>query len=1166
MELTNTTHPDQLPGPCLETRSSPPSHTATSSSPLGFSLGTLSALGSTTARLEYDSFELPSTSCSLLDPSPPSEERERLVMETTVGADTLSSTVSELLAVISEDGLDSLFAQDIFATFMWAVAYEMASLPGNPTLLSSDTGWRSFQLEHTLLSRLAKDIEDVTTTSKLGSLETVYLSILPPLIHHGKLPAPLSILEHAKSVAQPYEQVGRWKESADIYRWLFRTCNGPKLPRQLRVRATAVLYEFFEMVKKQTKDYQDQKVELKDLTEIGRITSSLREELETRADKEIFKSLVRLRTIQRSSLEILGFDFKGFAGHSASHESAIYDWSFQGGDFPPSMHALYKTDLLGLSPVHYAAIVGNTVAVLHLPNYGVDTADCLGWTPLHYATLHDATENDHLTKLQRQLAQTQENHATTAQDLSGRTPLHFAKEESIAWMLLKEGARIDIRARDGTGALHSAAAKGLLEIVKLYLDAGANIDIPDNTRKTPLHWASFHGHAEVVNLLVKKGANRTARDETGRIPLSLAAVSGTLTKEMSKYLNAREDVTSSDRRGLTSLHLASLAGKDTAVSILHELDAELEARDRSQNTPLHLAASAGHAATVRLLIDYGADIDAKANKYGNFFMVAVAAGQELVVRLAVNLGVDINAQGAEAFQLAIRRGNEGMVRLLIELGVEMGTNQGDALHLATSERKGSIVRALVELKADTEARDSEGLTALQAAGWADHADMVQVLIDCGANVNASGGPYGTALQAAIRRGGGAVSRLLLERGADVHVNIMAGEYGTALTAAAREGNEDQIRTLIEKGANVNAWAGQYGTALQAAAVSRNLDTVRLLLQLGADANDRGGLYGTTLRAEAAKGENEDLVQHLSTGASAPAVFPGLRPFGTSLQAASWWGNTDVVRLLIENGADVNAPGGKQGPILQTAAYRQHIDIVQLLIDSGSDLNAQGGEYGTALQAVLAGLGWEDNNAEAMTIAKLLIENGADADARCGHYGTALQAAAYKRQTHIAKLLLDSGADVNAQGGEYSTALQAAALFEGDMVALLVENGANVNAQSGEYGGALHVAAFWGHKEMVLFLLDSGADINAQGDEYGTPLQAVAFRSRPDMVRLLLDRGADVNAPGGKYGTALHAAKNCEDSWTPSDIEATIQVLLDHGAKPDLGSDNGEGRAETDSAV
>jgi len=70
----------------------------------------------------------------------------------------------------------------------------------------------------------------------------------------------------------------------------------------------------------------------------------------------------------------------------------------------------------------------------------------------------------------------------------------------------------------------------------------------------------------------------------------------------------------------------------------------------------------------------------------------------------------------------------------------------------------------------------------------------------------------------------------------------------------------------------------------------------------------------------------------------------------ALSAAFSGGGKEVVRMLLENGADVNAQGGQYGNALQAASCGGHQEVVQILLEKGADVNAQGGEYGNALHA------------------------------------------------------------------------------------------------------------------------------------------------------------------------------------------------------------------------
>jgi hypothetical protein len=106
-----------------------------------------------------------------------------------------------------------------------------------------------------------------------------------------------------------------------------------------------------------------------------------------------------------------------------------------------------------------------------------------------------------------------------------------------------------------------------------------------------------------------------------------------------------------------------------------------------------------------------------------------------------------------------------------------------------------------------------------------------VLSQHGTEVNAQGGQYGTALQAASADGSQEVVELLFNAGAEV--NIQGGYYGTALQAASADGSQEVVELLLNAGAEVNIQGGYYGTALQAASADGWQDVVELLLNAGA---------------------------------------------------------------------------------------------------------------------------------------------------------------------------------------------------------------------------------------------------------------------------------------------------------------------------------------------
>jgi hypothetical protein len=166
------------------------------------------------------------------------------------------------------------------------------------------------------------------------------------------------------------------------------------------------------------------------------------------------------------------------------------------------------------------------------------------------------------------------------------------------------------------------------------------------------------------------------------------------------------------------------------------------------------------------------------------------------------------------------------------------------LHLTARFGLATVLEALLlnqvgETPPILERRDREGQTLLYLAAEHGHQRMVKLLLDKGVDVNAQGGDYGNALQAASVGGHEAVVKLLLNKGADV--NAQGGYYGNALYAASEGGHEAVVKLLLNKGADVNAQGGGYGNALQAASVEGHEAVVKLLLDKGADVTQGLGL-------------------------------------------------------------------------------------------------------------------------------------------------------------------------------------------------------------------------------------------------------------------------------------------------------------------------------------
>jgi hypothetical protein len=145
---------------------------------------------------------------------------------------------------------------------------------------------------------------------------------------------------------------------------------------------------------------------------------------------------------------------------------------------------------------------------------------------------------------------------------------------------------------------------------------------------------------------------------------------------------------------------------------------------------------------------------------------------------------------------------------------------------------------------DIDSKDMKGRTALYVAAEKGASVLTRMLLDKGADINAQGGHYGNALQAALARGDKEIATMLLDKGADI--NAQGGHYGNALQAALARGDKEIATLLLDKGADANAQGGEYGNALQAALFFGRKEVVKVLLERGANVNLQGGYYGNAL--------------------------------------------------------------------------------------------------------------------------------------------------------------------------------------------------------------------------------------------------------------------------------------------------------------------------------
>jgi ankyrin repeat protein len=313
-----------------------------------------------------------------------------------------------------------------------------------------------------------------------------------------------------------------------------------------------------------------------------------------------------------------------------------------------------------------------------------------------------------------------------------------------------------------------------------------------------------------------------------------------------------------------------------------------------------------------------------------------------------------------------------------------------------------VMKLLLKYGAELNARDALGRTALWwAAVFAGKLANTQFLLAQHADVNAIDADGETPLFGAVRAHRDVrIIQTLVNAHADVNIRGSVGGTGGVPVLNLALGNSELLHVLLRAGANPNATDRTSRTALMMVGEGPAALTIaRLLLDAGADVNaeDQNGM--TVLVKAAGRGDKAFVQELLQRGAALND-----RAGERALEEAAYSDKGDIVRLLLENGA--NAKGfGRQTyhlTILMKAAQYGYIGVVDSLLTFGADVNATDDSGETALM-------WTATS-EKPDMIRFLLSKGAHVNAQDIAGFTALIKAAANGYVENVRALLEGGAD------------------------------------------------------------------------------------------------------------------------------------------------------------
>jgi ankyrin repeat protein len=288
--------------------------------------------------------------------------------------------------------------------------------------------------------------------------------------------------------------------------------------------------------------------------------------------------------------------------------------------------------------------------------------------------------------------------------------------------------------------------------------------------------------------------------------------------------------------------------------------------------------------------------------------LAAYGGHLDVAHYLLKKGADVNTRngydgeiGDPILFYVIRNGQEWTTRLLLEYEAKMEAyGPTTALHVACSQPKRSIVRLLLDYGAFIDAKDHLSRTPLYLASVGGFIGSVEILLEEGARTN-----------------------------------VIAEEGQTALYKAAGKGREDIVEVLLRYGADPAVGRGRFGeTTIYKAAWYNELDVVEHLITFEADVNIKNNK-----KMKSYKDKKEKLLHGVLAGLSKDHAI--MNTWGkTALHAAAYRGHGEMVRMLIDAGADIEATGNDNVTPMYLAAQQKHKGLVQIFLKAGAQLETE----------------------------------------------------------------------------------------------------------------------------------------------------------------------------------------------------------------------------------
>ena len=837
----------------------------------------------------------------------------------------------------------------------------------------------------------------------------------------------------------------------------------------------------------------------------------------------------------------------------------------------------------GWSTLHIAAQQNESHMIYRLCEAGADTETptVQGNTPLCIAAMNGCS--DAAAELLKQKAN------PNARNESGWSAIHYAAAANASKMARHitqaDNVNLNLKTYKENTALLIAVTHGAKDAAKVLVDAGADANVKGPEEWTALHFAVYQDDQEFIEILCNARADIDAKCSECKTPLMLAVMQNSV-QSVQSVLDKHANPNLIDVHGWAAHHMAAVSNEFEAVEILQLLihnGASVDGLTNKGNTalalavlydliktaevlllgkadpsmcgdhlwsPLHIAADKNYAKMAELLCRFGANVNSTNHQGYTPLVISVAKGSNGVARTLLKNNANPNIQselnGWSALHFAAQEDNHAVGEMLCCSADNVRTHEGNTpLLIAAMKQSKRMVSTLLRRKADVNACDSNGWTALHCVAQMNASEIIPILCACSADCEAKTAKGNTPLAIAVIHNADLATQVLIDHGADVNARN-CDDWTPLCCAIHKESFGLELIESLCSPANVSLQTKQHGNPLH---LCHKKSYERCLLEQGAQ------LSVLTLTSEPVSvraelpvlhsevpfrpcveerpsNKTESIILDVADNSPPVAVFnvaaaePVLVTEELAVQHCDKVDGLNVEEShssTLQSTTVFDMDEGKGNTPLHTAAYSGHKELVEGILEKNADLANVPGENGY-LPIQFAAMGNQpaviDLLSHYCNTQDIMDQNGYNL----------LHLAAIYNCTHAVKYLLCKGHCPDAKDHNGYCPIHVASLVGSTaVIGVFLQHDMSMLSLLGRNGYTLlHCAARRGQAKVVEYICSNypGAiDINAVTSLGETPLHVASMfkTGNAEVIKALCKFGANVAMRDDTEDNALHFA-------------------------------------------